>query len=310
MKCFSTIKLPNWLATAAMLLSAAISPPGIGALADSDPTGAAGSAASLGARFDELKGDLSNNQFKRPLYLNSTETGDRLSGEIYAMVNQPFASAGAGLSQASQWCDVLMLHLNTKFCKETENGSVGTQLHVAIGKKFDQPVDKAYRVDFVYQLVARTDNYLQVRLNADEGPLSTRNYLILLEAAPAPSGQTYVRLSYSYSYGAMAQLAMKAYLGTVGRNKVGFTMVRDTPDAKPEPIRGVRGVVERNTMRYYLAIEAYLGALNAPAATRVEKSFRDWFLATESYPRQLHEMEEGDYLDMKRKEYQRLQAPS
>ena len=310
MKCFGTLNITKPLTMAAMLLSAAISLPGIGALAGSDPTGAAGSAAALGARFGELKYEISNNQFQRPLYLHSTETADTLSGEIYAMVNQPFASASTGLSQASQWCDVLMLHLNTKFCKETENGSVGTQLHVAIGKKFDQPVDKAYRVDFVYKLVARTDKYLQVRLNADEGPLSTRNYLILLEAAPAPSGQTYVRLSYSYSYGTIAQLAMKAYLATVGRKKVGFTMVRDTPDAKPEPVSGVRGVVERNTMRYYLAIEAYLGALNAPAASRVEKSFRDWFLATESYPRQLHEMEQGDYLDMKRKEYQRLQAPS
>ena len=103
----------------------------------------------------------------------------------------------------------------------------------------------------------------------------------------------------------MAQIAMKAYLGTVGRNKIGFTLVSDGPNVQPQPVGGMRGVVERNTMRYYLAIESYLGALSAPPAQRAEKSFRDWFDATESYPQQLHEMEQSEYMAMKRKEYQR-----
>lgn len=34
----------------------------------------------------------------------------------------------------------------------------------------------------------------------------------------------------------------------------------------------------------------------------------DWFDATEDYPRQLHEMERGAYLDMKRKELSRQKA--
>jgi hypothetical protein len=67
-------------------------------------------------------------------------------------------------------------------------------------------------------------------------------------------------------------------------------------------------VVERNTMRYYLAIEAFLGALAAPPQARFEKRLRDWFAAAERYPRQLHEMEQGEYLDMKRKERLRQQA--
>jgi len=66
-------------------------------------------------------------------------------------------------------------------------------------------------------------------------------------------------------------------------------------------------VVERNTMRYYLAIESYLGALSAPPQTRLEKRLQDWFAASERYSRQLHEMERGEYLEMKRREYQRQQ---
>jgi hypothetical protein len=70
----------------------------------------------------------------------------------------------------------------------------------------------------------------------------------------------------------------------------------------------MRGLVERNTMRYYLAVEAFLGALSAPPQARVEKSLSDWFAAIERYPRQLHELERGEYLDMKRREYSRQQA--
>jgi len=70
----------------------------------------------------------------------------------------------------------------------------------------------------------------------------------------------------------------------------------------------MRGVIERNSMRYYLAIEAFLGALSAPPQAQLEKRLRDWFVATERYPRQLHEMEQTAYLEMKRREHQRQQA--
>ena len=61
-------------------------------------------------------------------------------------------------------------------------------------------------------------------------------------------------------------------------------------------------------MRYYLAIEAFLGALSAPPQARLEKSLHDWFAAIERYPRQLHDLEQSEYLDMKRKEYLRQQV--
>jgi len=77
---------------------------------------------------------------------------------------------------------------------------------------------------------------------------------------------------------------------------------------RPLYIGGMRGLVERNTMRYYLAIEAFLGALSVPPQARLEKSLRDWFAAIERYPRQLHELEQSEYLAMKRREYLRQQA--
>jgi hypothetical protein len=89
---------------------------------------------------------------------------------------------------------------------------------------------------------------------------------------------------------------------------VGFTVTGKQTDGRPLYIGGMRGLVERNTMRYYLAIEAFLGALSEPPQAQLEKRLHDWFAAIEHYPRQLHEMEQGAYLEMKRKEIRRQQA--
>ena len=99
---------------------------------------------------------------------------------------------------------------------------------------------------------------------------------------------------------------MKTYLATVGSEKVGFTIV-DRKDGKPVFQDGVLGLLERNTMRYYLAIDAYLSAYSLPAAEQPEKRIREWYASTERYARQLHEMEQSEYLEMKRSEMKRQQ---
>ena len=267
------------------------------------------SAASLRAKYDSLQDQLSHNQFKKPLYMVSSETSVGVAGDIYARIDYPFTTAGAALNGPTRWCDVLMLHVNTKYCRASTD-SRGSFLQVNIGKKHEQPVNEAYRVDFAYRVAAETPGYLKVMLTADQGPLSTRDYRVILEAVPVNDGRTFIHFTYSYAYGIAGRLAMQAYLGTIGSNKVGFTVVGKESDGRPLHIGGMRGLVERNTMRYYLAIEAFLGALSAPPQAQLEKRLRDWFAAVEHYPRQLHELEQSEYLDMKRKEYLRQQADS
>ena len=309
MKLASRMNALRALGTVARLFAVALACAGVGIAAgiayaaDAD----AKSAANLRARFGVLQDQLSHNQFQRPLYMDSGETSSSVTGDIYAVINTPFVTAGAALNGPARWCDILMLHINTKYCRASSDGR-GTVLQVNIGKKFDQPVDQAYRVDFVYRVAAETADYLKVMLTADAGPLSTRDYRVILEAVPLDNGATFIHLTYSYAYGFAGQLAMQAYLATIGRGKVGFTVVGRQSNGQPLHIGGMRGVVERNTMRYYLAIDAFLGALSAPPQARLEKSLRDWFAAIERYPRQLHELEQNEYLDMKRKEHLRLQG--
>ncbi len=265
------------------------------------------SAASLRAKYAALGEQLNNNQFQRTLYLDSAETSRDLMGDIYALVDYPFADVNAALNGPAHWCDVLMLHINTKYCRAS-TGKTGTVVAVSIGKKYDQPLAEAYRVEFAYRVAATTPDYLEVQLNAETGPLGTSNYRILLAAVPVEGGRTFLHFTYSYAYGLAGRLAMQIYLATIGRSKVGFTIIGRQPNGLPDYIRGVRGVVERNTMRYYLAIDAYLGALAAPSSEQLEKRLRSWFASAERYPRQLHEVDRTAYLDMKRNEYLRQQT--
>jgi hypothetical protein len=180
----------------------------------------------------------------------------------------------------------MLLPFNTKSCQAN-----GQRLTVRIGRKATQPVDQAFPITFSFNPVAANANYLQTRLNAGQGPLGTRDYRIDVEAVPLEGGKTFMHMSYSYGFGGTGRFAMQAYLATAGADKVGFTA------------NGVRGAVERNAMRYYLAIDSYLETMDAPAAQRVDKRINQWFSATERYPKQLHEMDRSTYVNMKRQEY-------
>jgi hypothetical protein len=98
----------------------------------------------------------------------------------------------------------------------------------------------------------------------------------------------------------MARLAIETYLDTVGRGKVGFTSIGTQADGRPIYVGGVRGVIERNAMRYYLAVIAYVDALSAPPRQQLESRLEEWFMLTERHPVQLHEIERAEYLSMKR----------
>ena len=265
------------------------------------------SAAALKAKYSELAPQLKSNQFKRPLVLNSAESSGSLKGDIYAVLDYPFAAVNTAFNGTDQWCDMLILHLNTKYCRAS-NDNGNSKLAVSIGKKHDQPLADTYRVNFNFGVATGAPDYLDVLLNSRDGPMGTSDYRILLEAVPLDSGHTFIHLTYSYSYGMAARIAMQAYLATVGSGKVGFTRTGNG-GGQDDYIGGVRGVVERNTMRYYLAIDAYLAATSGSANEQLEKRLNNWFAATERYARQLHEVERNDYLQMKRSEYQRQQTP-
>jgi hypothetical protein len=254
-------------------------------------------AAALHAKFDTLQDRLAHNAYGRPLVLQSTQDSDRLEGEVYARVDQPYPMVQKALQGTQNWCGILILHLNVKMCHALPAG-----LDMALGRKYDQPAEDAYKLHFDYRSIADGADYLKAELTSGEGPLGTRDYRIAVEAAPLDAGHTMLHMSYAYGFGFTARVAMNAYLSTAGSDKVGFSVTGKDGDGKPTYVGGVRGLVERNTMRYYLAIDDYVAA---PAPTQLEQRLDTWFDATERYPRQLHELDKGDYMAMKREEAKR-----
>lgn len=264
----------------------------------------ADSPSALHERHAALAQALRSNAFGRALHLDSVQNSGDLRGDIHAVLDHPFEAVSARLGEPAVWCEVMILHLNVKQCR-LDGPASSPQLVLHVGRKYDQPLEEAYRVEFMFRQFAHSAEYLNVGLRADSGPLGTRDYRIAVRAVPLPAGQTFLHLSYAYGYGVAARMAMQAYLATAGSAKIGFTVTERRADGSPVHIGGVRGVVERNTMRYYLAIDAYLASLALPAPQQQERRLRDWFAATERYAPQLHEMNEADYLAMKRKEIAR-----
>jgi len=195
-------------------------------------------AGELRARHEQMQDQLRNSPFGQQLVIDSAETSNSLQGDVYAVLDHPFAKVKEALQDPDAWCDIMLLPFNTRACQAS-----GNQLTVRIGRRPDQPVEQAHPLNFSFQNAAATSDYLQTRLNAGQGPFGTRDYRISADAVPVGDGKTFMHMRYSYGFGGAGRFAMQAYLATAGASKVGFTT------------NGVRGAVEHNAMRYYLAID-------------------------------------------------------
>ena len=191
-------------------------------------------AGSERARYAELQAELkSSNAFNRALHIDSVESGDVLKGDVFALLDHPFSMVSTSLKEPAQWCDILILPFNTKYCHAVDAGG-SPALLVRIGRKFDQPVQNAYRIQFGYRNVAQSAEYFEIRLDAASGPVGTKDYRIIVSAIPVDGGKTFLHLSYSYGYGMTGRIAMQAYLGTVGADKIGFTVTGRGPNGQPQ----------------------------------------------------------------------------
>lgn len=259
-------------------------------------------ATALLDRRTALQAQLRGSPFGQPLVLASRERRDGVEGEVHAEVGHPYAQVAAVLKTGTRLCEVMLLHLNVHGCK-VEPAAAGDVLVLAIGPKLAATAGTLQRMRYTMRVETATANYLRVQLLAAEGPMSTRDYRLVFEAVPVDAATTFIHLEYAYSYGAMARAAMAVYLATAGRSKVGFTLTGMDAAGRPQYVRGERGVLERNVVRYHLALLAYCSVDSSGSAReRTEARQRQWFALTERYPQQLHEMELDEYLREKQRD--------
>lgn len=257
-------------------------------------------AKVLAARYQALQPRLETNVYGAPIHIESAEDGGLRRGEVHGVLAHSFPRLSEALRSPREWCEIALLHLNIKTCTHEKRDGADA-LTFYSGRKFYEPPEKAHVLRYAFRVDAVRADYLAVTLTAPSGPLGTSDYLIAFEAIPLGQG-TFAHFRYAYRPSLTSSLATGGYLATLGSGKVGFTVVGRGKDGKPEYVGGVRGIVERNAMRYYLAIQAYL---DAPAPAQYEQRLTRWFDLTERYAMQLHELERVEYLKYKREERQR-----
>jgi hypothetical protein len=257
---------------------------------------------ALLARYPTIKARLEKNQFGIPLYVESKEEYSSLHVDVYGIFEYPFDAVVEALHTPNNWCNITSQLINIKACTFSKM-SDQQLLTLYCGRKYYQPPKDAYELNFIFRIVARQQEYLDIALTAKNGPLLTRDHRVRTEAAPLDTGRTFIHFSYDYSYGVLARAAIKSYFATIGRNKKGFSVIATDKKGGPVYVGGVRGSVERNAVRYYLAIQTYMDTLAVPRDQRFEKRISRWYDLTARFPQQLYELDKGEYLANKRREH-------
>ena len=261
-------------------------------IAGAPATAAPSGAPALRATYEKLAPEMASGPFGRPMVLKSVETESTLKGEVYGVLDYPLAKVGTSLDKPTRWCEMLMLHLNNRGCRADDGKKT---LTLSVVRRYDIPVEEAFQLTFQLRVNAATPEHFEAKLTSGKGPFGTSNYLISVEAIPIENGKSFIHFSYAYEQSSATRVATKSYLGTFGRGKVGFTVVGKESNGEPKLQDGMLGLVERNAMRYFLALDAYLAAPDD-----LEKRLKLWYAATQKYPRQLDDASEADYLKHKR----------
>lgn len=262
--------------------------------------GGEGGALRLQNQYQELRDLAQRGPFGVPLSVQSEVRSDQVSAEVYGIIEHPFEEIKAALSTPASWCEFAPLHLNVKACT-FQMQSHETLLTLYVGRKYYQSPEAASSQSYQFAVRTGEPGSLSVALSAPQGLFGTTAHRLQLEAVGV-EGRTVVALRSSYVSSVVTRLATALYLATVGRNRVGFSREDAAPAGSPRYVKGFRGLVERNAMRYYLAFEAFLDMQSIPATHRFEACINAVYDLMEQYPTQLHDMGKAEYLDAKRRE--------
>jgi hypothetical protein len=245
---------------------------------------------------------LEKNSFGLPLFLESFGQDDRVQVDVYGIFDHPFSSVVNVLKVPANWCDIVSLHPNVKACTYKELTGAWL-LTFYLGRKAYQPPEDTHQLIYRYRNVDQQQRYLNIILNADEGPFGTKDHRMRFEALPLDGGRTFVRVSYSYNDSIALRLAENIYFATLGRGKVGFTVTGTGTSGNPVYIGGPRGALERSAVRYYFAIQSVMNTLRYPEESRFSMRINEWYDLTTRYRKQLFDLDKKDYLAFKTKEH-------
>ncbi len=269
---------------------------------------ASGERSSLIQRYLAFRNIVDPIVKTMPLRIRSEQRGRQVRVEVFGILDHPIDQVVGEITDSAAVCEILLLNLNVKACTH-QNTNKNSRLRIFVaGKRYSRPY-RSFEIRPLHSVIKRSHQYLSMYLSAQKGVIGTGNYMVLVEAVPYKE-KTLIRFASSYRGSRVAKAAIQAYLRTFAREKIGFTVVDD--GEKREHVKGMQAVIERNAVRSYLAIQAYLEtARSKPDAGHFERGMQRWYELTERHAKQLREIDRDSYFRNKRKEYRnqlRLQA--
>jgi hypothetical protein len=242
------------------------------------------------------------------LYLQSTVADLRAQGQVLARLPLPLAEVRAALRSPRSWCLLLMLHPNVGECEVRAVGQGPPTLQMLMGQQRVAVIGSTHRLSLAWSLQRDDDSGLSLDLTAEQGPMGTRDYRIGARIEALDATHSALELQYSSAFSRAGLWLAELYVSTAGRQRIGFTVEGQDANGQPVHVRGLRGSVERNTMRFHLAVQSWLGVQSLPAAQRIPRAIDAWWQSSEPHAAQLHEVEREEYVQMKLQQYGRLGA--
>jgi hypothetical protein len=254
---------------------------------------------SLIDKYQEIEKEPHGHSFG--FYLESSVSKHLSRVDLYGTTKSPFNIVSHELRSPDNLCKIVLLDVNVRACtdQKVDQKWALTLYHV---NRSDKPLKDAYPMKFGYDINAQDPGFISLLLSADRGPFSTQDHRFGFEAVSLDEGTTLIHLRYSFRYSSWAYFLMKSYFSIFGRGMIGFSTVGTNSEGNAVYVRGLRGAVERNVVRYYLAILAYIDTIKIRPEQRFERRVSEWYDLTTRYPRQLFVMEKEEYLIYKRRD--------
>ena len=255
---------------------------------------------SLIDKYHKIEKNLEKSRFGIPFYLESSVSKSASRVDIYGTSNYPFGLVKNEFLVPTNWCEIVLPHPGVKACtyKKMDDRWL---LNIYNVDKFSKPLEDAYQMKFEYR-ITQQPGFFAISLSAPEGPFSTKDHQIGFEVLPLDEGRTFIHLRYSLRYSPLGYFLMKSYFSIFGGGRIGFSVIGTDRDGNPVYVGGLRGAIESDVLRYYLAILAYMDTLKIPIEQRFEKRMSEWYDLTVRYKRQLFKMEKEKYLTSKRQD--------
>ena len=263
------------------------------------PARAASGAPALRAAYGEFRQQYQQLAPDIPISIHSVRSGARIRTEVFGTVDGPFPEVAQVLERPQGYCEFLPPLFNLKACVHYRKEKQSIIRFYVGGKRYSS-LFGTIRILSDLRRLANGGDYLHVQLATVNSKTRRHGYSVDIEIAPM-GRKTLARVYTDFNPDRFTRLAVAAYLHTVGGNKIGFTHVAG-PDEKRDYVRGMTGIIERNTVRAFMAMQAYLDTLTVAPEHRYDARLRRWFDLTERFPQQLHELSRAEYLSGKRRE--------